>query len=234
MIPKDLDLKQTYSYVDKMFNNWFSSHYITFKPLTTLTFNIALTEYFPNLSEFNSDQVLLGMLWMYYNYPIDWLHFHDSTIDRLPVYEINLQKLICFLEESGVSNIEKNIYKISKLFFDSPEYLTRLPLMNRKINYFDEKITSYVDRRESDKLFRDDKKLISSLNKKLVVKMQDNMKKFQIVQQKLADEKERNRVILEKMQTPFEKVMDSGYVNLPIFQEQLRENDFLSYTPLWF
>jgi hypothetical protein len=234
LIPEKLNLKESYDYVDKMFNGWFSKHYITLESVKTYTFNIALTKYFKNLTKFTSFQVLVGMLWMYYNYPIDWVCFHDDTIsDKTLIYENNLYKLVCFLRILKISDteIEKNIYIISKYFFESPEYLSRLFIdiqygLDPSHLFNDNTIKKLIADRENDEMFKDDTKLISSLNKKLANKMQAKLVSFAKDQEKLENEKERNRKILEKQAM----ITEQRTLKRRQLTEESNKTAFLPYT----
>jgi len=226
-------LKHTFKYVDTMFNNWFTRHGHTFS---------SVAGYFVDFSTFTSDQVLLGMMWMYYNYPIDWLLFNNQSgnYNQNDWYIINIYKLVCFVKKSAKALNRQDIYKITKDFvpedqragvidplFDSKEkfgidwFVKRFP----KHMFNDISIITLIKKRESRQLFGSDADLVAILNKKLVNAVKADLAEFSKTQQKLADETERNR----KNQMKRDMMLAAAPKELPKMQKTEKKN-FLQYT----
>lgn len=105
MIPNNITLDKAYENIDYMFSKWFSKRKITFNDVK---------QYYDNIETFKPIDLLAGMLWMYYNKPIDVLVNAFPRIKGQKQFKkANLTFVNCFLKEAKVVNREKILEKIS-------------------------------------------------------------------------------------------------------------------------
>lgn len=250
-IPNDKSLKHTFKYVDTMFGNWFSNHGYTFsqQPTGPKDFSMPFAGYFGNVASFTPDQVLTGMLLMYYNYPINWLGFNDANTQGSSLwYQMSLYKIICFLKKSKMPNIKENVYKIAETILPLDQTLDTFvaPLFDitgkASIDIFvkaypdhilsNKRIVHLIKEREKSKLFDTDKELVAMLNKVLLDKVKADIAIFAKDQQKLADEKDRNRKIQTKKANQRDKLISKMLEKATdqVQQEKDQTKKFLKYT----
>lgn len=190
-ISKRLSLKQSFAAVDKMFNGWFTAHGYTFAPQprnleadTEIgSFTSSLTGYFPNIEYFSSNQVLYGMLLMYYNYPVDWIKAQISIESNDAFYAIGMNRLACFLGKAGVEDVKREMTILTKGLFPSKrEQSTGLDtIISATLSYgdilklhpghpfSDKRVHTLLRAREvGDDMFGRDTELLRILNNRLV------------------------------------------------------------------
>lgn len=106
LIPKKISLVEAYNHIDSMFLKWFSKIGITVEDVF---------DYYPNVITFDNDELLVGMLWIYYNYPIDWIATRLPNIpNRRQFRQVTLVRIVCFLRESGSedAHIRRILHKL--------------------------------------------------------------------------------------------------------------------------
>jgi len=117
-ISKRASSKEAFEKINNFYDGWFTSR--------GLTYNDVL-DYFPNADDFDRDTLFSGMLWMYYNYPMDYLYKKNKNISGHTLYRrANLMRITCFLYNAEVDGFEDIIYTLaeSSLHGEYPSYKT--------------------------------------------------------------------------------------------------------------
>jgi len=101
-IPNDLSAEKAFLIIDEFYEGWFSSRKITFD---------TILKYYPGSDKWDRATLFSGLLWMYYNYPIDFMAARINKIPAARLYrKFNFLRIECFLLNSGM-----NKSKISKI-----------------------------------------------------------------------------------------------------------------------
>lgn len=89
-------LKQKYNKINTFFDGWFTSPE---KPSLK-----DIEEYFPTISTWDGATLFSAMLWVYYNFPIDFLYKKNPNISGIKLYRKgNLARVACFIANSELS-----------------------------------------------------------------------------------------------------------------------------------
>lgn len=103
-ISDSLDSRQVFNKIDSFYDGWFTSRKIDWKDFL---------EIFPRAFSWTKDEIFPAMLWMYYNYPVDYLVTKNTSVPRIKNYRrSNLIRIACFLKSAKVDspiNILKEI-----------------------------------------------------------------------------------------------------------------------------
>lgn len=205
-IPEKLNLKQAYKYIDNMFQNWFSKSYVT---LDKIIF------YFPNITQFSSDEIMYGMMWMYYNYIIDWLDFKyvGRLGDTSEIRLLNLLQIKCFLKAAKKSDeeIRKIITTLTTGMNPRPDVLEALLTLDQKLTmtdfvkqypsspFNDKRVLQLIKQRNTTKtMFQDDTELLVIMDNKISTIINALRAKKEAVRQKLREETARKRSHLQR------------------------------------
>lgn len=199
-IPQKLNLKQAYKYIDNMFGNWYSKSFVTLDKIIY---------YYPNIVNFSSDEILYGMLWMYYNYIIDWLDFKyvGKLGDTSEIRFINLFYLKCFLQQSKKTDdeIRKIITTLTTGTGLTSEWINELMTQNKKsmadfVKFYpsspfnDKRVLQLIKQRNTSKtMFQDDSELLAIMDNKVSTIIQMYRQRKEEARRKLREEAERKR-----------------------------------------
>ena len=94
-IPNKLSSQEAFPIIDEFYDGWFTAR--------KLSWNDVLT-YFPGADDWDRATLFSGLLWMYYNYPIDFMAGRADKIPGAKLYRrLNFQKVACFLVQSGMN-----------------------------------------------------------------------------------------------------------------------------------
>lgn len=94
-IPNKLSSKEAFSIVDEFYDGWFTSRNIGWNDVLT---------YFPGADNWDRATLFSGLLWMYYNYPIDFISAREDKIPGVKLYrQGNFHRVACFLVQSGMN-----------------------------------------------------------------------------------------------------------------------------------
>jgi hypothetical protein len=95
-ISDNTNLTQKFKQIDTFYDGWFTERKITLDDVK---------DYFPNISKWDKETFFTGMLWLYYNYPIDFLYKQNIKIPGVKMFRKgNLARVACFLKESNLSS----------------------------------------------------------------------------------------------------------------------------------
>lgn len=142
-ISDSLDSQQVFEKIDRFYDGWFTERKISWNAFLTT---------FPRSFTWTRDEIFPAMLWMYYNYPIDYLATQSSNVPAIKNYRrANLIRIACFLKSAkvedplailkelttGYSNEGRN--KLFKSDSDRLEFLNQA-LVNDEIADIEEKL----------------------------------------------------------------------------------------------
>jgi hypothetical protein len=95
-ISDSLDSQQVFEKIDRFYDGWFTARSINWKDFL---------EIFPSAFSWTKDEMFPAMLWVYYNYPIDYLATKSNNVPAIKNYRrSNLIRIACFLKSAKVEN----------------------------------------------------------------------------------------------------------------------------------
>lgn len=136
-IPNKLKSREAFPIIDEFYEGWFTSRKIGFDDTATFEDQfkgelgedierdtgpaLTIVEYFPGSEDWDRATLFAGLLWLYYNYPLDFLYtmdFKPSGIPGAKLYRIlNFYRVACFLIQSGMD--DKTVREILSELLDS-------------------------------------------------------------------------------------------------------------------
>lgn len=154
-ISDSLDSQQVFEKIDRFYDGWFTARSINWNKFLTT---------FPRSFTWTRDEIFPAMLWMYYNYPIDYLAAQSSNVPAIKNYRrANLIRIACFLKSAKVEDplavlkelttgySEEGRNKLFKSDSDRLEFLNQA-LENNEIADIEEKL---LDREPYKSLLKD-------------------------------------------------------------------------------
>lgn len=94
-VPNNLSSREAFPIIDEFYDGWFKSQNISFDDVL---------EYYPGADSWDRATLFTGLLWMYYNYPIDYLARKDDRVPGAKLYrKTNFWRVVCFLIQSSMN-----------------------------------------------------------------------------------------------------------------------------------
>lgn len=210
-ISEKLTLKQSYDYINKMFDSWWINNDVSIDDLLA---------YCPNINTFTTDEILFLMIWLYYNFPIDWMvkHSQAPVKEKRTTRKVNLLKVLCFMRKAGLDEEEvgralRHLLKSQVIFKDSAVVIKelldwkggiiRMPTPKVKgekmMQTTEVKYLTLVNEREIAKnMFGNEKALVNVLKTKIFEDEQQAAKKIDQINQDLKLQLKTNKTIIDR------------------------------------
>jgi hypothetical protein len=93
-IPNNLSSREAFAIIDEFYDGWFDSQNITFDDVL---------KYYPGADNWDRGTLFSGLLWMYYNYPMDYLAKMGKVPGAKLFRKANFWRVVCFLVQSNMN-----------------------------------------------------------------------------------------------------------------------------------
>src|SRR6056297_1114739 len=94
-IPNKLSSREAFPIIDEFYDGWFTARNISWDDVLN---------YYPDAEMWDRATLFSGLLWMYYNYPIDFIAGSADKIPGAKLYrKTNFLRVACFLVKSGMN-----------------------------------------------------------------------------------------------------------------------------------